>query len=532
MNESFKKWVFSLALILPMLVFYAGYFWNHDQSLTPTGFIIYDNVSYVAYAKQYIDHDKLSLFYSNPLNDSGNYPAIYFQTQTILLALLLWIGCAPGFSIILLNLIGTLLSFRMVIAIYDHLYPSANHRKLFISFFCWGGGLLALAGVPIALNKSMGNLDFLDRIFFIDPAWGWWGLNLGRGHFPSVEGYYHFLFLAGIFCIIKKKWSLALLVTSILSLSHPFTGIEFLSIVIVWSVAEKLVMRNSIVPWSFIIGIAAILAFHIFYYLFYLNQFPEHRSVGEQYALNWRLRFFSMIPAYCIVGTLALTGLYKWKKEFFKLYSTRLFFCWFIIAFALANHEIFMKPMQPLHFTRGYIWTALFLISLPTLHYLFENRRLKKFGFTFLFSALLFSDNFLWILNSVRFTATSPSAGYITSEQKELLHIIKMYSTEATLIIGKDEILPYLSTVHSKAYPWISHPFTTPFAVKKQTAYYEFLKNKLIDSSWRNREIIFIFRKDNSEELSRSQSMPFPNQVLANTPTYILQKAIIPATVY
>ena len=528
MNKPKQNLLFALVLTTPMILFYVAYYLNHSPSLTPTGFIVYDHVFYVANAKEYLDRDYFSLFYSNPLNDSGNYPAIYFQTQTIFMALLLWIGFAPGFTIIFFNWLGILLSFRMAIGIYDHLYPNSNHRKLFISFFCWGGGLLALSCIPIALVKPMGNLDFFDRMFFIDPGWGWWGLNFGRGHFIFTEGYFHFLFLTGILCILKRKWNLALVVSLFLSLSHPFTGIEYLAIVTAWSFVEKIIAKNKDVPWKFLTGITLIMAFHIFYYLFYLNRFPEHRSVSEQYSLNWRLRFFSMIPAYCLVGTLAIISLLKSKKTFFNNPAARLFFTWFVIAFLLANHEIFMKPMQPLHFTRGYIWTSLFLLGLPALRNLFQNEKLRKYPFALvLFSTLLFSDNFLWIVNHIRFTHTSPSVSFITEEQKSLLQLIGKNANNKTLIIGNDEVLVYMSTVYSKAYPWISHPFTTPFAARKQKAFREFIDRGTIDPSWKNREVIFIFHKNDKWELQRSQSLAFPIVTLANTESYILQKAAV-----
>lgn len=385
-----------------------------------------------------------------------------------------------------------------------------------------------MAGIPIALTKPMGTLPFLDRMLFIDPAWGWWGLNFGRGHFISTEGYFHFLFLAGIFCLLKKKWNLALIVSLLLSLSHPFTGVEYLAIVTAWGFIEKVIVKNKDLPWKFVIGISLILAFHVFYYLFFLNRFTEHHSVSEQYSLNWRLRFFSMIPAYCIVGTLAIASFFKLKKGFLSTASTRLFLTWFVIAFVLANHEVFMKPMQPLHFTRGYVWSGLFLLGLPALHYLFQNRKLKYFFFLTLFSILFFSDNFLWILTKASFYRTSPSIDCITLEQKNLLDTIAKNSSNKTLLIGNDEVLVYMSTAYSKAYPWISHPFTTPFVTKKEKAYRDFIEKGTIDSSWGKREAIFVFHKNDSAEVQRSQSLPFFTQPLASTETYILQKANIP----
>ena len=88
MNPRSRNWLFALLLTAPMLVFFLGYLFNHSNDLAPTGFIQHDNVSYVAYAKQYLDSDKAGIFYSNPFNDADDYQPIYFQTQTILFAAL------------------------------------------------------------------------------------------------------------------------------------------------------------------------------------------------------------------------------------------------------------------------------------------------------------------------------------------------------------------------------------------------------------------------------------------------------------
>lgn len=160
MDKPARSWMFAALLTLPMIALYAGYLLNHSPDLLPTGFIVYDNVSYVAYAKQLVEQPGFQLTYANPFNDGGHYPAIYFQPQTLVYALMLKAKMDSGWCIILFNLLGTLLSFRMVIALYDFLFPSQKGRLLFISLFCWGGGLLALAGVPVAAFKQIENLDF------------------------------------------------------------------------------------------------------------------------------------------------------------------------------------------------------------------------------------------------------------------------------------------------------------------------------------------------------------------------------------
>ena len=83
MNRSeIKNWRLAFILTSPILIFFGGYLFNHSGNLIPTGFIQYDNVSYIAYAKQYLDSDVFHLQYSNPFNDQAQMP-IYFQPQTL-----------------------------------------------------------------------------------------------------------------------------------------------------------------------------------------------------------------------------------------------------------------------------------------------------------------------------------------------------------------------------------------------------------------------------------------------------------------
>jgi hypothetical protein len=522
MRKQGNDWLFALALTLPMLVFFAGYLFNHSAGLKPTGFYMYDNVAYAAYAREYLDYDGFHLFYSNPLNDSQHYPKIYFQSQNIFVVLLLFAGIPPGFALMILTWVFTFLCFRLIIALYDHLVPQGRRRRLSVLFFCWGGGLLAMGGIPVTLFSPGRTIDFLDHMFILDPGWGWWGLNFGRAMFIGLEAYYHFIFLAIIYFVLKKDWKAALLLQVLLTLSHPFNGIELLCIVGAWIFLEKIILRRNGIPWYFAIGTAVVMAFHVFYYLWYLNQFPDHKSVSDQYALNWRLRFYSMIPAYCIVGALALLAWISSGKEFLREEKNRLFLCWFVVAFLLSNHEIFMKPMQPIHFTRGYIWTGLFLLGLAGLQKLYQwadGRKLARWMLV-AFAAFFLSDNFLWVVNYARFKVETPSAFHLSREQQDILSKINEESTIETLVIGKDETLPYLTSVYTKAYTWMAHPFTTPFAQKKAASYQRFLLQNQPDSAWRNRDLIFIFRKADSLENLRSKALGFPNKVLIESENY------------
>lgn len=525
MTKRISNWIFALALTIPMILFFVGYLFNHDPALLPTGFIQYDNVSYIAYAHQYLDGNPFQPGYSNPFNDSGLYPPIYFQPQTLLFALLLKLGLDGGSILIPFTLVCALGCFRLLIAIYDHLFPASKYRTTSIVLLAWGGGLLVMSGMLAKLFDPA-----VDSIFHLDPGAGWWGLNLGRALFFSCEAYYHLLFLAVIFCLLKKRWLAALGISALLSISHPFTGVELLAITTAWAGLDRMLFRNKEIPWWYIAGSLLLLLLHLYYYLFYLPLAEDHRSVNDQYELNWKLRFFSIIPAYAITGFLALLAWVKVYpgKKIFQASHHRLFFTWLIIAFALANHELFMKPMQPLHFTRGYIWTALMLIGIPGLHYFMERFKRPGAGkiLTALFIFLFLSDNMFWIYHQAGIKATQASTSYITKEEDELLSQLGREVNDKTLVVSTDEKIAYLGTVYSSAYPWTSHPFTTPFVDRKRNSLERFMATGVPDSSWFGRDLVFIFRKGNPGDMQRAASLPYMER-LVETENYLLVRGVL-----
>jgi hypothetical protein len=491
-----KKFLLAFALTVPLIIFFIAYTFNHSEDLVPTGYIQPDNVSYIAYAKQYLDQDGFHLQYSNPFNEK-DYQPIYFQPHTLFFALLLKLEVPPGWILPCFTIICTFICFLLLIAIYEHLTPHTKNKTLLLWLFGWGGGILVLAG--IAYHYYLNNDTALaDDFFAIDPEGGWWGLNFGRSLFFSCEAYYHALFLGTIYYSLKRKWIAVLLVNFLLSLSHPFTGIELSLIIFGWFCFEWIADKKTIPVW-FGIGALAIVVFHIYYYLFYLERFADHKSVSDQYSLQWVLRYYRMMPAYCIVAIFTAISIYKSSvREFLKSAPNRLFLSWFVIAFLLANHEVFMTARQPIHFTRGYIWTSLFLLGLPSLQQFIIYLQRKRQVMLYLFVFIFLLDNFLWITTRTVSKATGPHTNYITHEQKEILRQLDLRATNQTLVITNILNIAYLSTVYTKAYPLYSHPYTTPFAEKKQWLQQQILKKGDLDSSLINRQIFFILENNDS----------------------------------
>ena len=506
MKNLLKNWLLAFLLSTPIIIFNLAYLYNHDPGLVPTGFIQYDNVTYVGNSIQYNWSEHSGLFYSNRLNDSHGHEQIYFNPQLLIIALFMRLGIAPGFALMLFNLLSAILFFRFAIAIYDHLKQTNERRVLNIVFFSWGGGLLCASGVLLHLIGFAGN-DIWSSMFVLDPAHGWWGLNAGRSLFFSMEGWYHALFFGIIFFILQKRWTLGAILLFLLSLSHPFTGIELLLILFTWMVIEISISKHSI-PIYFALTVICILAFHIWYYLVYLNKFPEHLSVFQQYSLNWKYRFYHFIPAYILTASLTILAMkIEGLKNYFSVQSNRLFICWAIIAFTLANHELFIKPMQPLHFTRGYIWSALFFAGLPGLHYLWKTLFIKKNGviFILLISIIFVSDNLVWIIKNTRRVNEPTSVTLITAEQKQILEFLSINAKFNDAIVGSDEVIPYLASIYTKSNIWFSHPYNTPNYSSKKNAYDAFIQSGRAaeNSPWYSSKCFFIVEKSNQLQVDR-----------------------------
>jgi hypothetical protein len=504
----FKRTIIpALFLFIPIAIFNWAYWFNHDPNLIPTGFMQYDNVGYVAYAKQYLDEPSKSLFYSNPFNDSPQNSKIYFQTQTLILSGLMKMGVAPGISICIFSAFFAFLSILMAIKLYDSIFPNTPFRNTSLLLLIWGGGLLVIAGIMMLPFRYKEGYDFFSQLFYLDPAGGWWGLNLGRALFPGTESYFHFLFLSALFFLVNKKWLPASITSFVLSISHPFTGIQLLLIIITWVFIEKILFKNKTLPWWLVVIILCISGIHLFYYLYYLPSFSDHKSVSDQYSLDWHYSFYNFIPAYILVFTLFIvTVKIKQLKDFINHPSNRLFLCMAAVSALLSNHELFMKPMQPVHFTRGYEWTAYFFMGIPALHFLLNKLKFRTV-LAISFISLMLLDNFLWIVNHIRNPKASPVA-YITKEQQDILTLLNKKVNTYHLILSSDDVVPYLSTIYTKGYPWISHPFTTSFYQEKFSIYDQFLATGQVDEKWNNRKLILILSHANKTELSRLQLLP------------------------
>jgi hypothetical protein len=503
---SMRYLILAFFLVLPACLPSLAHYLVTTGTGEPTGFFVYDFAYYLACAREYFDSGHFHLTYGNPCSYLYTTPRIYFQPLTLLTGVLLYVTkWDPGTVLHLIGAGAGLFSGWAAILLYRHLVGLASWaHKLGLFLFFWGGGALTLAG--------MGTLFFQGNpggnIFMYDPMEGLWCLNFGRNLIFPTEAFYHALFFLCILLAMKKKWAPALTILAIVSISHPFTGIQLITILSFFACFERFFMKNHDIPLWFLFSCSGVLVFHCLYYLVFLNQFPEHRQLVSQWALPWFFRAKHFIPAYILVGGLALWRIRRLDLagSFFSQSRNRMLFIWFTAAFLMANHEFAIRPMQPLHFTRGYIWVPLFFIGIDILIKLFHflKSRLKKtLGLLSILSitGLFIMDNGFWLTSF--FQAHSPPRKKaweirMIPEQKELLTWMNSLDKKGLVVVSQDIVLSYLVTVYTPFRSWYSHIHNTPYSKKRLQQLNKLFSLDHFHKAWDNIPVLIVYLVDHS----------------------------------
>jgi len=355
----------------------------------------------------------------------------------------------------------------------------------FVCFF-WGGGVMALAGALFGL-ASHG--IFMRSLVTFDAANGWWMLNFGRNLVNPFEAYYHGLYLWAILLLIRRRFAWTLAVAVLLSASHPYTGISLPLVLATYSALE-LILKSGAASWRLLAGSCAVALLHAGYYLVFLDRFPDHRAIQEQLSFAWFYRFWTYVPALYLVGILAFARLTRWKslKPFLADPRMRLGLVWFTVIFGLTQHDLIMKPMEPIHFAHGYDWTALFFLATPALLPLIEKlqaiRRISVRSVALAgFLAVFLSDNLLWFASFA-----DPEVQWhtitLTRAQKGVLDWLGGHAVTRSYVASSDQWINYLTPTYTDVRGWVGHDDTTPHvAERKRQVADTFAAGKLIPTT-------------------------------------------------
>ena len=488
-----SPWTAAALLMLPVAVLYGSHFLTHATGAWSTGFIQYDQAYYMANAREYQDGGTDGLRYALPFSSNYHNAPIHFQPQIALLGLLWKVtGFDPGRLFVAFGLICGLLCVRACLALLGHARERSDRGiGLPAVLFLWGGGLLVVFGLIYGIAQGLGAASAWDGAFRFDPGGGWWFLNLGRNLVLPLEAYYHLLFFGTIVLVVRQHYRSAFVVLALLAISHPFTGVGALLMLLAWSMVERWGVRSRAVPLWFPISIALILALVLVQHTVLLPQDAEHRILMDQWKLPWTEQAINFVPAYALVGSLAVIRLRSLERSRSAMGTPlgRLLLIWAVVWFALENHELFMEAHQPLHFTRGYTWSALFLLGVPALDELSAWSKQQWRGSvriiaTVVLVAVLLLDNAAWMGRQYQalYTDSASSQAFVLDrDRRDLFNALNDLGTGQPLLVAEDPNVAYLAMVYTPLRSYYSHHSNTPHAKQCREALGAFFDGRITD---------------------------------------------------
>lgn len=491
-----RPWLAAALLYTPMAAVLLLPLAFHPPGQIPTGFVQYDQIEYMALAREYFDHGFQPLF-GLPFSDDPATPRIYFQPWSLGLGLIREVTAFdPGHIYLAFGLVSGLLCVRVIVALWSRVGGrEGTAAGVGLLLFTWGGGLFFLGGLAAAL---LGEGFDLRALWRFDPAGGLWFLNLGRNLFYSVEAFYHLLSLGVLLALVRGRHGLAVALLALLSASHPFTGAQYLAIVLAWSLLERLLQRGSQPSW-FPLAVGALTALHAGYYLLALPALsPEHAGLERRWTEAPEVWFLSLEAQALGYALVLLPALVAVRRGALARPVPRLFALVALVSLALANHELFMPPQQPLHFTRGHLWTGLFLLGAPVLVGWLSRPSRPLRGPVFAGVALLFlADNGVWLGQQLRNNMLG--AGYameLRPAERALLERLDEPHRRGALLVAEDELIPYFATAYTALRAWYSQLLLTPDAEQRAADIAAWRDRGIEPPSWRAREMLFVVRDD------------------------------------
>lgn len=323
----------------------------------------------------------------------------------------------------------------------------------------WGGGVFVISTIFLQI---IGKVPLNQSLFIFDPFGGDWALNWGRNLLYPQEAVYHLISAGTFLCLLKRKWLGALFGAAILASTTPFSGIQLTLSVLASFIFLFFYEKRKY--FLFYVSIAlTILVLLMGYYFVFLKSYNGYGDIHERFVLSsWILPWNSLLLAY---APLLLLVSYRIVKEYGRFTSKEwLLVIWLFISLVLVKNELFLpEPIQPLHFTRGYIWFPLMLLAMPLLQrwliYLYQSK-------TKVFASCVISIFFLvFVFDNLAFvkwrTLDVDTAIYLTVSERKMFSWMDKNNIRG-LLLTSDYALSYLSATYTEATPYLGYWNLTP----------------------------------------------------------------------
>lgn len=437
---------------------------------TATGFYHEELPYYVANGRAAFERGN-GIAHPNPYDPSPDAPCIYAHWFLWLIGgTAVLTNADPGDVLLAVTCFSTVAFGTATWKLVSTRLKPETSPQIYFLMSMWGGGLLVPCGL---LASVFGIRDPISSALQFDPGKGLWFLNWGRNAVFGTESLYHCL---AAFCWISEmqgRRTRGMLCAAALATTHPWSGLQILLILNLWRLVSWVRdrSRSSLIQLAF--AVTAIVLF-LGYYRVWLPGFEHHRKLQTVWELDWSLSGVSACLAYCLVAipaSIRLREAFLSSRDMPTRESSsglsdqeRFLICALAVTCGLVFHDRFFSPVQPLHFTRGYLWMPLFLLGLPVIVRWIDELRSKstivKWASGFLF-VLFFADNLAFSAIHAGWL-WSREGGYHLERDDQVL--IRQLSDKhaGAVVLTEDLNVNYLLPSYGSVRPWIGHMFNTP----------------------------------------------------------------------
>lgn len=505
---------------------------------TATGFYQYELPYYVANGRSAFARGN-GLSYPNPYDPAADAPAIYAHWFPWTLGLLTEVvGWEPGETLLVVGLITALAfaaaTLRLVECRLQEERPSDAPREVARAFLLamWGGGVLVLAGLlfPSRLLQGWG-----EQALRFDPGQGMWFLNWGRNALFPTEALYHAIVAVCWVAEIRRHHRQANVCLLLLATTHPWSGLQLLLTIAAWRFFRWVVALfsppppmlsdrspdpreriSSITPATDpdcvrrLGEVVLLLAAFLTYYKLWLPSFASHAQLERVWQLDWSLPTVSALLAYGLLAVPAVIVIRRGWSQCSWSRSTEFLCCAMLVSLGLAFHDRLIRPVQPLHFTRGYLWMPLFLLGLPVIQEWLGRLRAHAGMIAVVgLLALVWLDNAAFCGIHAQRQWSRQDGFHLDRDDRALCLFLASESVRGRVVMTESAELNYLLPTYAAVRPWLGHHFNTP-EYPRRSAIWErcFADGVVADVVPADVELLIVRRSTDESALSAAHWRP------------------------
>ena len=477
------KWTLLFLSILPVFIITISILFWYIKPLPDEVFLGFSQAEqpvYLVLSKKVAEEGSF-IFYSSPYAIEEDFPRIYTHLLPLLIGYTWKLTGVPLLTLwwiirVVFGPIMFLLAFKILseyITDNNYLIPGA----ILLGF---GGGLAYL-------HAFLGSLilgdDFVTGWMLLEAPYDWWFTNLFRVAYYPLEIFTHVLFFSSVYLFLRKKYTYSAVIFFLTWWAHPFTGALLTAIYMVFFVIEISLYKRDLIKAFLPFG--GITLLFTVYYLFWIPSIPLAKELMTSFRISSSPKHISLLLYPSAWGIFLFLPMLN-RRNIFKEDKTRFLLYWIVVNLILINHDLLIKPgFQPMHFTRGYLFVPLCILSILGLSRFFRANNTTLILIVLIILSL--PDNALFVYKFATLGGDDAELEYILTDDAEslptyhtnplriresqwdVLQKLKREEKKQVLVSG-DNIINFLIPLYTDHKTLLGHPEYVPhFNEKRDT---------------------------------------------------------------